>query len=211
MTRNLEQAQTFLGFMSATDNPSLDLGLSAEEDSYLRDTSWRIYRVSYLNALDNALNIARAIGIIRERCYGRGIKGSFDAALIYYRYTSRDGTRAIDPAIRSQLRELLAQEGEVRAWWFALSDKSKRKWLSASSIYRQFMKWKRHGPQLSRHNRGAALADQLAVARDQIADLEERLASAHAHIEQLESELGGARFRKAEWISPTHGKSAIGF
>jgi hypothetical protein len=190
-----------------TDNPqSLDLGLTDEEDTFVRDTAWRIHRVSYLNSLDNAILVARAIGIVRERFYGRGRQGGFDAALIRYGYVSRDGTRAISPTIRTQLRELLENETEVRAWWFTLSDKSKRHWLSPSSIHRQFMKWKRRGSPQLKHNRGAALADQLAACRDEIDDLKERLGSAHSHIHQLESELGETRVREAEWISPLQGE-----
>jgi hypothetical protein len=193
--------------MTTTDNP-LDLGLTKDEDIFVRDTALTIYRVSYLNSLDNAIQVARAIGIIRHRFHGQGIRKGFNAALIAYGYTSRDGTTAIDAAIRSQLRELLAEENEVRAWWFGQSDKCKRRWLSPSSIHRQFKKWKRRGLPQPKHSRGAALADQLAVARDEIADLKEQLASVHTYIGQLESELGGSgsRVQEATWISPVHGE-----
>jgi hypothetical protein len=74
--------------MTTTTTPDIDLGLTDEEDSFVKDVAWRIHRVSYLNALDNALNTARAIGIIREHSYGRGRRGSFNAALIARGFTS---------------------------------------------------------------------------------------------------------------------------
>jgi hypothetical protein len=203
---------------TTTGNPPLDLGLTEDEDIFVRDTARSIYKVSYLNSLDNAMMVARAIRIIRERSHGQGVQGGFDAALIAYGYTSRDGKTAIDPAIRSQLKELLEQEEEVRAWWWTLSDNAKRNWLSPSSIHRQYMKWKRHGPQLKRNDRGANLADQLAVARDEIADLKERLESALAYIDKLESgataesfsvrslqEEGSMGLRPSTWVSPLRG------
>jgi len=179
----------------------IELGLTEKEDEFVCATA-KLYKTTYLDSFDTAFMVARAIKILRQRYYGSGFQRGFEAALIQYGYTSGDDLSAIDKSIRSNLKELLEHEQEVRAWWLTVPEKSKRKWLSPSSIYRY---WKRdHNalfnknkrPRTKRRRDGPSLLEQLAAAQDHIDSLTERITeieqerdSYRSSCEELEKEL----------------------
>jgi hypothetical protein len=170
-SQNLEPTQGFR-------RPNwLDLDLTKEEDEFVTATA-RLYKSTYHDAFETAFALARAIAILRHYYYGRGHQGAFGDVLVARGYTDRSGERPIDAGIRSNLKELLAHEEEVRAWWMTTPEEQKRDWLSASAIHYH---WKRsvtrgkEAPFDKHHHDGPNLLVELAVAHGLIDSLRERI------------------------------------
>jgi hypothetical protein len=117
----------------------IELGLSADEDKLVREAA-KIYQSAYVHTLDSVFKIAKAIDILHERHYGSGVQGGFADALVQYGFTARDGESALDKGIRSNLKELLENEPQVRAWWGKVEERKKKDWVSARAIYRNWKK-----------------------------------------------------------------------
>jgi hypothetical protein len=115
----------------------MELGLSKDEDEYVRRGA-ELYKAVYIETIDNVFHIAKSIDILRKRHLGSGVQGAFSEALIQYGFTSRDPDQAMDKGIRSNLKEILDHEKEVRAWWDQVDARKKRDWLSARTIYRRW-------------------------------------------------------------------------
>lgn len=117
-------------------NNWMELELTKDEEEFVRRGA-ELYKITYLDTIDNIFVIARSINILHDRYHGSGIKGGFTDALVQYGFTARDGG-AMNKAIRSHLSQLLAHEAEVRAWWEKVPERVKRDWLSAKAIHRHW-------------------------------------------------------------------------
>jgi DNA repair exonuclease SbcCD ATPase subunit len=154
----------------------IEMGLTTEEDQFVVATA-KLYKVAYQDAFETAFKVGRAIRILQKRYYGSGIQGAFESALIQYGFTSRDGLSAIDKSIRSNLKELLEHEEEVRAWWMTVPDMFKREWLSISSIHRHWKAYTtKHRTKSNHHRDRPNILEQLAAAQLKIDALTERVA-----------------------------------
>jgi hypothetical protein len=120
-------------------NNWIELNLTKDEERLVREAA-ELYKATYINTIDSVFTIARGIETLRARHYGMGKQGGFGDALVQYGFTARDGETPIDKGIRSNLKELLDNEKEVRAWWGQTPERKKRDWVSARAIYRH---WKR--------------------------------------------------------------------
>jgi hypothetical protein len=121
------------------NNNWIELNLTKDEDELVREAA-ALYKAIYINTIDNIFIIARGIETLRARHYGMGKQGGFGDALVQYGFTARDGETPMDKGIRSNLKELLDNEKEVRAWWDQTDGRKKRDWISARAIHRN---WKR--------------------------------------------------------------------
>jgi hypothetical protein len=117
----------------------LELGLSADDEKFVRAAA-EIYNATYVHTLDSVFKIAKAIDILQKRHFGSGVQGGFADALVQYGFTARDRESPMDKGIRSNLKELLADEQAVRDWWRSVPESKKRDWVSARAIYKH---WKR--------------------------------------------------------------------
>jgi hypothetical protein len=120
----------------------LEIGLSKEETEIVTAAA-TIYKTVYLDTIDNVFEIARAIHILQQRCFGS--RGDFGDALVQYGFTARDGS-AMNKAIRSHLKELRENEAAVREWWSSVPPRKKREWLSATAVYRNWKKSQKPPP-----------------------------------------------------------------
>lgn len=115
----------------------MELGLTEDEEKLVREGA-ALYKATYLDTIDNVFKIATAIDILQQRHYGSGVQGGFADALVQYGFTARDDNSPLDKGIRSNLKELLKHEKDVRAWWVKVPGNKKRDWLSARAIYRHW-------------------------------------------------------------------------
>src|SRR5262245_20112053 len=118
----------------------LELNLNNDEQALVEEAA-KLYKATYLDTIDNVFKIANAIGILQRRHYGSGVQGGFGDALVQYGFTNRDGS-PMDKGIRSNLKALLDNEKDVRAWWLKVPERKKRDWLSARAIHRHWLKFK---------------------------------------------------------------------
>ena len=118
-------------------NNWIELGLTKDEEELVRKGA-ELWGAIYLDTIDNMFVIAKAIETLRKRHDGMGVKGAFGDALVQYKYTARDGESPIDKAIRSNLKEMLEHEKQVRDWWKKVPERRKRHWVSAPTIYKHW-------------------------------------------------------------------------
>ena len=123
--------------MIVANNNWIELNLTKDEEALVRRGA-ELYKAVYLDTIDNIFVIARAVETLRNRHYGSGVQGGFGDALVQYGFTARDGETPIDKGIRSNLKELLENEREVREWWKTVAERKKRDWLSARAIFRNW-------------------------------------------------------------------------
>jgi hypothetical protein len=112
----------------------MELGMNSDEEAAVARGA-ALYKEHYLNTIDNLFDIARAIDILRRRFLGSGVQGAFGSALTQYGFTDRSGDAPMNDALRSHLKDMLANESAVREWWKAVPALRKRDWLSAKAIY----------------------------------------------------------------------------
>jgi hypothetical protein len=172
-------------------NNWMELGLTKDEEEFVRRGA-ELYKITYLDTIDNIFVIARSIKILHDRYHGSGIRGGFTDALVQYGFTARDGG-PMNKAIRSHLSQLLAHEAEVRAWWEKVPERVKRDWLSAKAIHRHWTNSKKPADAPRKPSPYAAatnieLQEQLHKAT-KLAELEAENHGLKAKLAELESAL----------------------
>jgi len=113
------------------------------------------------DALDNALEIAECLEILRTANYGTGVQGGYADALVQYGYTSRNGG-PMDKAIRNDFNELRDNADDVRRWWEGVKDDKKPRWLSGTAIYKNWQAFK-NPPQPPTEDEKASDSDFMAM------------------------------------------------
>lgn len=159
----------------------MELNLSPEEDAFVRAQA-ALYQAQYIKTIDTIFDTAKAIRIIADRHRNSGISGAYGDALVQYGFIARDGG-PMNKAIRSFYNTLLEHEAEVRAWWEAVPERTKRDWLSAKAVYTHWDRARRP-PEPKPSYAGVtttvqpspALSPALAARDKKIAELEARIA-----------------------------------
>jgi hypothetical protein len=153
----------------------LDIKLSKADEEFVCK-SGETFRRTQVQTIDTVLDWARSIKLIRDANYGDGIQGGFTAALVQYGFTHEDDdTKPIDPALRSQLQDMLDHEESVIAFWNEADPRKRREWRSPRTIHRN---WKASfKPKVPKQPpRASVMGEQ----RERIAELEQELATARS-------------------------------
>jgi hypothetical protein len=118
----------------------MELGLTKDEEELVARGA-ALYRAAYVDTIDNAFAIGRALKILQDRHRGSGIRGGFPDALVQYGFTSRDGG-PMSKSIVSAHTQCIDNEAAIRTWWDSVPERKKRLWLSAKAILTNWRAWK---------------------------------------------------------------------